>query len=343
MLEYLEALCALPGVSGWEDAVRDYILREVKPYAVECITDSMGNLLVLRRGRARRARPFVVAAHMDEVGLIIKSVTDEGYLKFGFVGGVDRRVVLGKRVLVAGKYPGLVGVKAVHLSTKEERKNVPKTEELYLDIGANSRAQAEKLVHPGDFAVFDSAFYRFGDDMVKARAIDDRAGCAAMLSIIKQELPFDTWFAFTVQEEVGLRGATVAAQRLSPDRALILEGTTAADIPGLEGQRAVCLAGGGAVLGCMDRATIYDRAMFEALRALADANGIPWQIKRMIAGGTDAGIFHKTGAGARVASISVPVRYIHSPASVAAVSDLRALETLAHLFITSEEGAVCSC
>lgn len=343
MLNLLEKLCALPGVSGWEDAVRDFISDYAKPYAAELFSDSIGNLFVLRRGRARRTRPFMVAAHMDEVGIIIKSITEEGYLKFGFIGGVDRRVVIGKRVLVRGIYPGLIGVKAVHLSTKDERKNVPKTEDLYIDIGANSKAQAEKLVHLGDFAVFDSNYRTFGDGFVKARAIDDRIGCAVMLSLLKDEPAFDTWFVFTVQEEVGLRGASVAAHRLMPASALVLEGTTAADIPEMEGHQAVCSVGSGPVIGCMDRSTIYDKEYFHILGALADAHQIPWQIKKFISGGTDAGIIHKTGGGVRVASISAPVRYIHSPACVAAISDLKHMRELARLFLAHQEGENAPC
>lgn len=343
MLNLLEKLCALPGVSGWEDAVRDFIAEYAKPYAADLFSDSIGNLFVLRRGKKRRERPFMVCAHMDEVGILIKSITDDGYLKFGFIGGVDRRVVLGKRVLVCGRYPGLIGIKAVHLSTKEERKNIPKTDELYIDIGASSKAQAEKLVHPGDFAVFDSEFYTFGNGFVKARAIDDRIGCAVMLSLLKEEPDLDTWFVFTVQEEVGLRGAAVAAQRLMPSAALVLEGTTAADIPEMDGQKSVCTVGGGPVIGCMDKSTIYDKQYFNTLTALADTHQIPWQIKRWISGGCDAGIIHKTGSGVRTASISAPVRYIHSPACVGAVSDFLSMESLARLFLAYQEGEKTPC
>ncbi len=337
MLNLLNKLCTVNGVSGWEDDVSAFIYKEAKQYADEIFKDSIGNLFVFKRGRKTPPAPRMVCAHMDEVGLIIKSITEDGYLKFGFIGGVDRRVVIGKRVLVCGKYPGLIGVKAVHLSTKDERKSVPKTDDLYIDIGATSKAQAEKLVNLGDFAVFDSEFYTFGDNFVKARAIDDRAGCAIMLTVLKEDLPFDTWFVFTVQEEVGLRGATVAANRICPSSCLVLEGTTAADIPEMQGAQEVCNLNAGPVIGCMDRGTIYDKAYFSKLCAIADENNIPWQIKKFVSGGTDAGIIHKSGNGVRVASISVPVRYIHSPSCVASAADIENCLKLTKLFLENWE------
>lgn len=338
MLNILEKLCTLNGPSGWEDDVRAYIEECAKPYAEECFTDSIGNLFVLKRGAERRSRPVMVCAHMDEVGIIIKSITDEGYLKFCFVGGVDRRVVIGKRVLVGGKYPGLIGIKAVHLSTKDERKSVPKLDDLYIDIGATSKAQAEKLVSLGDYAVFDSPYYPFGEGFVKARALDDRVGCAVMLSLLTEDLPYDTWFVFTVQEECGIRGAAVAAHRIMPESALVLEGTTAADLPGNEGITSVCHVGAGPVIGFIDGMTIYNKEYFSRLCQLADENNIPWQIKSLIAGGTDAGAVHKTGDGVRTALLAAPLRYIHSPACVGAFSDIENMKKLAYLFLSDLKG-----
>ncbi|MEG2377232.1 MAG: M42 family peptidase [Clostridia bacterium] len=338
MYNSLCKLCSLRGVSGWEDEVRAAIYEQCAPYAGKLFEDSTGNLYVFKSGAATRRAPLMVCAHMDEVGIIITSITSDGYLRFATVGGVDRRVIIGKRVRVgACALPGLIGVKAVHLSTKEERKIVPKQEDLYIDIGATTKAQAEKLVSPGDVATFDSEYAEFGDGYIKARALDDRIGCAAMLTLIREPLPFDTWFVFTVQEEIGLRGAAVAAARLAPASSLILETTTAADIPGMTGASCVCRADGGAVIGFMDRSTIYDKDYFALLCRLADENHIPWQIKTQIAGGNDAGIIHKSGVGVKTASISVPVRYIHSPACVAARDAIDAAVMLARLFIHCKE------
>ena len=336
MFDLIRELCALDGVSGWEDEVRAAIRSRAVPYAQQLYEDSMGNLFVLRRGKARRSAPLLVCAHMDEVGLIIREVTDEGYLKFACVGGVDRRVLIGKRVRVGPKkLPGVIGVKAVHLTTKEERKSVPKTDELYIDIGAETRAQAEKLVALGDVAAFESAYGELGRN-IKAKALDDRVGCAVMLTLLSETLRYDTWFVFTVQEEVGCRGAAIAAYSLAPAGAVVLEGTTAADLPGMDGARAVCRLDQGAVIGCMDRSTIYDRALFDALVALARDAGVPWQVKQLIAGGTDAGVIHRTRAGIPTASISAPVRYIHSPSCVTSRASVEAVAALAREFVNSD-------
>ena len=233
MIELMKQLCALPGPSGCEDAVREFVLKKVKPFADEMKTDAIGNIMVFRKGKKALERPVVLCAHMDEVGVIIKKITDDGMLKFGFVGGVDPRVVIGRPVRF-GDVQGVIGIKAVHLTTAAERRTMPKTKDLYIDIGAASKAAAEDKVSLGDYGVFDSAVVEFGDGLIKAKAIDDRVGCAALLKLIEDEPPIDTWFCFTVQEEVGLRGAASMAYALDPGFAMVLEGTTAADLAEVE-------------------------------------------------------------------------------------------------------------
>ena len=332
MIELMKELCALPGPSGCEDAVRAFVLKRVKPFADEIRTDAIGNVMVFRKGRKALDRPVAVCAHMDEVGVIIKKITEDGMLKFGFVGGVDPRVVIGRPVRF-GDVPGVIGIKAVHLTTAAERRTRPKTTNLYIDIGATSRAAAEKLVSLGDYGVFDSAVVEFGDGLIKAKAIDDRVGCAALLKLIEDEPPVDTWFCFTVQEETGLRGAASMAFALDPGFAMVLEGTTAADLAEVEGADAVCRVRGGVVLPFMDGATIYDAALFELLRDACIKRGIPWQTKTRVAGGTDAGRIHRSRAGVRVCAAAAPVRYIHSPSSVAAKADCEAVLAAARAFL----------
>lgn len=332
MIELMKELCALPGPSGCEDAVRAFVLKRVKPFADEIRTDAIGNVMVFRKGRKALDRPVAVCAHMDEVGVIIKKITEDGMLKFGFVGGVDPRVVIGRPVRF-GDVPGVIGIKAVHLTTAAERRTMPKTKNLYIDIGATSRAAAEKLVSLGDYGVFDSAVVEFGDGLIKAKAIDDRVGCAALLRLLEDEPPVDTWFCFTVQEETGLRGAASMAFALDPGFAMVLEGTTAADLAEVKGADAVCRVRGGVVLPFMDGATIYDAALFELLRDACIRRGIPWQTKTRVAGGTDAGRIHKSRAGVRVCAAAAPVRYIHSPSSVAAKADCEAVLAAARAFL----------
>ena len=332
MIGLMKELCALPGPSGCEDAVRAFVLKRVKPFADEIRTDAIGNVMVFRKGAKALDRPVALCAHMDEVGVIIKKITEDGMLKFGFVGGVDPRVVIGRPVRF-GDVPGVIGIKAVHLTTAAERRTMPKTKNLYIDIGATSRAAAEKLVSLGDYGVFDSAVVEFGDGLIKAKAIDDRVGCAALLRLLEDEPPVDTWFCFTVQEETGLRGAASMAFALDPGFAMVLEGTTAADLAEVKGADAVCRVRGGVVLPFMDGATIYDAALFELLRDACTKRGIPWQTKTRVAGGTDAGRIHRSRAGVRVCAAAAPVRYIHSPSSVAAKADCEAVLAVARAFL----------
>ena len=334
ILETLEALCGLSGASGSEDEVRNYILERVMPHADEIRTDAMGNLLVFKKGTKAPTRRVMLAAHMDEVGLIITNITDDGYLRFDTAGGVDRRVLLGKRVYIGdNRVFGVIGCKAVHLTTAEQRKNLPKLKDMYIDIGADTREEAGRLVKLGDAAVFDDAFLCFGDGFIKSKAIDDRAGCAAMVELIESRLPCDCWFAFTVQEEVGCRGAQIAARSIEPDVALILETTTAADISGVDGADRICSLGEGIVIPFMDRRTIYDRGLYNTLTRLAEEQGIPWQTKSRVAGGTDASAIQRSGAGTVVAAVSVAVRNIHSPASVAKIEECEAQLALARAFL----------
>ena len=334
MINTLKTLCALSGVSSFEDEVRDYIRQRVTPYATDLRVDAMGNLIVLKKGARATGNKLMLCAHMDEVGLIIKSITEDGYLKFGCVGGIDRRVLLGKQVALGEqKVTGVIGQKAIHMSTAEERKKVPKLEEYYIDIGVKSREEAEKLVGIGDCGVFVSDVVEFGDGMLKAKAIDDRVGCAVLVKLLEEDLPMDCTFVFTVQEEVGTRGAFGSAFSVTPEIALVLEGTTAADNPALDESLQVCWPGKGPVLSWMDGGSIYDRGLFELLRDLADRNGLPWQMKHYLAGGTDASAIQRTKSGVRVAGISAAVRYLHAPSSVANISDMEHMLTLARLFV----------
>lgn len=334
MIETVKTLCALSGVSSFEDPVRDYLMEQAKPYADSMRVDAMGNLIVFKKGAKSTGSKLMLCAHMDEVGLIIKHITDDGYLKFAPIGGIDRRVLIGKRVYVGwNRVPGIIGLKAVHMTTAEERKKVPKMEEYYIDIGAESKEQAQELVEQGDFAVFGDECLEFGNGFFKAKAIDDRVGCAVMLKLIQRQLPMDCTFAFTVQEEVGTRGAFGAAFSVTPEIALVLETTTAADLPGIKGQKRVCAPGQGPVISLMDGGTIYDKGLFRLMCDTADANGIPWQVKHMIAGGNDGRTVQRTKTGVRVAGLSAAVRYLHAPTSVGSIKDFEQMLTLAAAFV----------
>lgn len=334
LLDTLETLCCLDGVSGGEDEVRDYILERVMPCADEIMTDPMGNLMVFKKGAKTPDKRIMLCAHMDEVGLIVTNITDGGYLRCDQAGGIDRRVLMGKRVYVGPqRVLGVVGSKAFHLTTPEQRKNLPSMQELYIDIGASSRKEAERSVQIGDLIAFSDDVVRFGDGFIKAKALDDRAGCATMLELLESNLPCDCWFTFTVQEEVGCRGAVIAAESVRPDVALILETTTAADVPGAGNGNPICRLGKGIVIPFMDKGTIYNRELYQLLGRLADENGIAWQTKSRVAGGTDGRAVQRSGAGVQVAAVSVAVRNIHSPSSMAKIDECEAQLALARLFL----------
>ena len=212
MRELLERLCALNAVSSWEDEVRAFLLAEVEPHADRLRVDALGNLIAWKKGWKHTGSKLLLTAHMDEVGLMIRQITDDGYLKFDTVGAIDRRVLLGKPVLVGPKrVPGVVGLKAYHLVSREEEKSVPKLDEFYIDIGARDRAGAEAQVALGDTAAFDSDAGDFGAGLFQGKALGSRLGCAVLLTLLRDELPMDCTFVFTAQKEVGARGAFGAA------------------------------------------------------------------------------------------------------------------------------------
>lgn len=335
MKELLKRLCSIPGVSSWEDQVRDCVMDIAGQYATELRVDVMGNVIAFKEGVKATGNKLLLTAHMDEVGLMVRSITDEGYLKFDTVGHIDRRVLLGKRVLVGPNLiPGVVGLKAYHLVSRDEEKNVPKLEDYYLDIGAKSRKEAEGLIRLGDVAVYDSKPELFGGGLLKGRALDGRIGCAVLLWLMREELPMDCTFVFTVQQEVGARGAFGAAFSVKPQIALVLEGAPAFDLAGVASNQKSCVLGGGAVLPYMDKGIMVDRNLFETLRSLAEEKNIPWQLRENTAGSGDAGAIQRTAAGVRTAVIAAPVRYPHTPATLAHPSDIEAVVNLTRAFIT---------
>ena len=334
MLSLVKELCLLNGVSSGEDEVRAFIREKAAPYAEAMRTDALGNLIVFKKGAKATGNKLMLTAHMDEVGFIVNDITEDGYLKFAPVGGIDPRVVIGKRVSVGlGRVQGAIGLKAYHLVSAEEEKNVPKFEDMYIDIGARDRADAEAAVALGALVSFESDAVEFGCGMFKAKAIDDRVGCAVMLKLLEEELPMDCTFVFSTQEEVGTRGALGAAFSVTPEIALVLEGTTAADLPGADSHRQVAVPGRGPVLSFMDGGTVYDRELFELMRELGEKYQIPWQLKSGISGGNDASAVQRTKEGVRVAAISVAVRYLHAPSSVACVQDFDHMHALARKWI----------
>ena len=321
MIKTLKELCLLNGISGDESCVREYIIEKIRDKC-DYSVDNLGNITAFRKGKKTPEKKLMIAAHMDEVGLIVTSVRSDGALTFETVGGIDSAVIIGKRVKIGKNgLSGVVGSKAIHKLSAEEREKAPKISDLYIDFGAADKAAAEKYVSAGECVYFDSEFMEFGNNRIKSKAIDDRAGCALMLRLIEEEPEYDTFFVFNVQEEIGLRGSTVSAFSLQPDIAIVLEATTAADIDGADGAAKVCTINGGPVVSFMDRSTMYDKELYKTAFETAKENGIKCQTKSMIAGGNDSGAIHISGKGVRTIAVSLPCRYLHSPSCVISKQD----------------------
>lgn len=323
MLNTIKDLCALPGISGREHAVRDYIIQHLQdaPAVGAIRVDRLGNCIVSLKGRKAAPKTVLFAAHMDEVGVIVTGITEDGYLRFDTVGGMTPDVLFSRTVWVNGR-PGVIGGKAVHQCKGEEKTKIPAIRSMLIDIGADSKEEAYAIAREGDAVTFSPASFPLAENKLCAKALDDRAGCALLLQLAHTEPEYDVTLVFTVQEEIGLRGAMTAAFALQPEIAVVVDSTTAADSAGVPSDKQVCRMGDGPVVSFMDRQTMYDPSLYAYIRQLAEQHGIPTQTKSMVAGGNDAGAFQRMGEGAYTAAVSLPCRYIHSPSSVLLEQDI---------------------
>lgn len=328
----LKDLCLLNGTSGDEDLVREYIIEQIKDYC-DLEIDNLGSIIAFKKGNKTPNKKVMLAAHMDEVGFVVTYITDDGYLKFSPVGGVDARVVI-DRVVKINNIKGVIGSKAVHLLSSKEKNNAPTYDDLFIDIGAKNKEEALKYVSLGDYVYFDSDYLEFGEGYVKAKALDDRIGCLLLIEIIKSDLEYDTYFCFNVQEEVGLRGSTCTSYEVQSDISVVLESTTAADLCEVSGDKRCCVLGEGPVVSFMDGRTVYDKELFKLSFDLAKENNIKIQTKTTIAGGNDAGAIQTSGKGSKVIAVSLPCRYIHSASSVAKLSDIDETRKLLKVILT---------
>lgn len=324
LLALTKELCALPGISGDEGAVAEYITNCIKDYCDYKI-DNLGNIIAHKKGKKRPSKTLMLNAHMDEVGFTVCHIGSDGLLRFHAVGGVDAAVTVGRRVRVGRNgVPGVVGTAPIHLVEASAREKDLKPDELYIDIGAESREEAVQLVSPGDSVTFEDDFVRLGEGLIMGKALDDRAGCAMLIHLIQSELEYDCVFTFTVQEEIGCVGAKAAAFGVRPEVSLVVETTTAGDLAGVAPNKKVCALGQGPVVPFMDRGTVYDRELYARARRLAAEKGIPCQTKEGVYGGTEGRSIQTAAAGARVLAVSLPCRYLHSASCVLAEQDMHA-------------------
>ncbi|HDI07417.1 MAG TPA: M42 family peptidase [Candidatus Bathyarchaeota archaeon] len=333
MTKTLEKLSNACGVTGREEEVRNLMKELLKSYVDEVKEDKLGNVIGIKRARKKRGKkkPLTVmlAAHMDEIGLMVKTVTKEGFLQFAKIGGIDDRILLAQRVIVHTQkkpLPGIIGSKPPHIQKEEERKKIVSANEMFIDIGAKNKEEAKKMgVQIGDPVSFDSKFAKVGRNVVIGKAFDDRAGCALMIETMKElgEVDCNVYAVGTVQEEVGLRGATVAAFGIYPDVAIAFDVTVAGDVPGVKEVEAPIKMGKGPSFTVADAGLIAHPKVLRLLVETAEENKIPYQLETGLPGSTDAARIALTREGVPSGVISIPTRYIHSPTAMLNLSDLR--------------------
>lgn len=311
-------LSNMNSASGDENSIADFIAEQAVKYADEVTKDSMENVVAFKKGTNSEKR-ILIAAHTDEVGLIVSSITDDGYIKFRQIGGIDTSVLLAKKVRIGKDSTlGVIGVTPIHLLSEEKRKEKIKHEDMYIDIGVCSKDEAENLVKKGDYIYFDTNAESFGNGFYKGKAFDDRCGCMILLELMKETYKNDVYFAFTVQEEVGLRGASVVSRKIAPDEAFVIECTTCLDLPFVEEKDISTRQKNGGAITIVDSYTYADK---ELRQQLFEDSGL--QYKNLAKGGNDSGAISINNI--KVASISVPARYIHSPVSVISEYDINSV------------------
>ena len=335
IIDTIRDLSAIAGVSGDESRVCSAIANLIADDA-ELSVDNLGNLIAFKKGREVPKNKILFSAHMDEVGFIVTYIEDSGLLRFTSVGGIDSRVAVGKRVQVGESLAtGIIGTKAVHMQKESEREEALPFDKLYIDIGAKSKEEAETMVSLGDRAVFCGTFTNLGDDFILSKALDDRAGCALLISMIKSELPYDTYFSFTVQEETGCTGAVAAGYTVNPDISIAIETTTASDIAGVAPDKVVCKLGNGPVVSYMDRGTIYDKELYKLAMETARASNIPVQTKEGVFGGNESRSLQVAKGGSRAMAVNLPCRYLHSPSCVLHKGDIENTESFLPILLNT--------
>ncbi len=324
----LEKLSNAHGVSGYEGNVRQIIEEEVRPYVDETRTDKMGNLIATRHGSSPAV---MLAAHMDEIGLMVKYVDDKGFARFTKTGGWFDQTLLNQRMILHtenGRVYGVLGSKPPHAIKEEDKNKIIKAEDMFIDFGATSKDDADKIgVKAGTPATSDADLKSLGNDRVTGKAFDNRAGCAMLIDALRQmrDVKATVHAVFTVQEEVGLKGARTSAFGLNPDVALATDVTITGDHPGIEKKDSAIEMGKGPSVTVSDadgRGIIVPQPVLKWLKEAAESNNIPYQLEVGSGGTTDASAIHLTKEGIPSGVLSMPTRYIHTPVSVLSMNDL---------------------
>ncbi|WP_296794954.1 M42 family metallopeptidase [uncultured Methanobrevibacter sp.] len=329
MMKLMRELCLASGVSGSEDEVADIIERELKDVADTIERDNMGSIIATKKG-SKKAPKVMLAAHMDEIGFLVRFIDDKGFIKFSKIGGIVDSILVNLTVTIHSSVGedviGVIGSKPPHVTKPEERKKVIPSDELFIDIGAKDKEDAEKMVAVGDVITFNSLFVEYPNNLIMGKAMDNRAGCYVLIEVLKRINTDATVYCVgTVQEEVGLKGARTAAFKLNPDMAIALDVTLSGDHPGIKPEEAPVVIGKGPSIIISDaggRGILASKSVKEMLIKAGDENDINYQLEVSDGGTTDGSAIQLVREGIPAGVLSVPTRYIHTPVSVCSMDDI---------------------
>lgn len=326
-VELLKNICEVPGAPGFEDKIRAFVIKEIKSLVDEVSVDNMGNVIAFKKGV--NSQKVMVAAHMDEIGFIVTHIDDNGFLKFHTLGGFDPKTLTAQRVIIHGKKDliGVMGAKPIHVMSAAERNKAPQINDYFIDLGMNKK-EVEKYIAVGDPITRERGLIEMGD-CVNCKSLDNRVSVFILIETLKalkeKKLPFDLYAAFTVQEEVGIRGAQVATLSIQPDYAFCLDTTIAFDVPGAQAHEKITSLGKGAGIKIMDSRTICDSRMVKFMKQVAKRNKVKWQPEILTGGGTDTMALQQMTAGGSIAgAISIPTRHIHQVIEMCNKEDVNA-------------------
>jgi len=324
-VKLLKETTQVPGAPGFEYRIRNFIKQNVKELVDNVRIDAMGNLIAFRKGKSDKK--LLISAHMDEISFVVTHIDEDGYIKFKTLGGFDPKTLTAQRVFIHGKEDiiGVMGTKPIHIMTPEERKKIPQIDDYYIDTGLDKK-EVELLVEIGNPITRERSFIEMGG-MVNSKSLDNRICCYQMIETLNQlkdkELPMDVYAVFTVQEEIGLRGATAVASGVNPDYVINLDVTLACDVPGSMPHERITDLGKGAAIKVLDGATVCDYRMVSFMKEVANKNSIPFQLEVLPKGGTDtAGLQRHANGGSVAGGISIPCRYLHQVIEMASKKDL---------------------
>lgn len=328
----LKRICETPGVPGYEQKIRELVMKEVRPYVDNISVDNMGNITAIKKGK--KDKKVMIAAHMDEIGFIVNHIDENGFLRFIPLGGFDPKTLTAQRVVVHGKKDvvGVMGSKPIHMMTAEERNKVVQLNEYFIDLGMKKK-DVEKIVSIGNPVTRERELIEMGD-CVNCKSLDNRVSVFILIEVLKElkKTPFDVYAVFTVQEEVGIRGAQAAALNIQPDFGFGLDTTIAYDVPGAKEHEMCTLLGEGTAIKVLDASAICDYRMVEYMKKVAAKHKIKHQLEILTAGGTDtAGIQRMTPGGSISGAVSIPTRHIHQVIEMCSKADIRSsIDLLKH-------------